>query len=570
MYSYNKIIALFSSYVENHQQLQTFGFGDRWEAVLHDQLDTFNYPLFFVVPTSSTIDRTHVNAKFQIIIADRVDSGENIENEVLSDMQQIALDTFSFLQNPVYSNIFKFNQSASYQPFTEGFMDNLTGVVLDIELKILNLNDRCAIPLSSGVTVDQLCKPVSIYNSSGTVLTTTVASGGSYLVPVGTVLRDGVLYGTVESGDTIDVPSAGGVTPPSVSVSLSSSTPVLGDSVTITATATNITATSYFFRFPNKSGGYDVITQLGNTYSWTVDFVGTDSVTVGVTDGTKTAWDDVGISVTVSEDPDGNTFISAHETATGVSMGDVQKSAIHELYFGLKGYNLSAYNYNDLYTSLDAAGSKFYPYCPTDDSTASAAAYQIELFNPSSPGTFVNFVGGDFTPDGVIGGSGKYLRMQVSPDDFNADSIGFDWYVKTVSSGNGQFDMGSFEANKYTIVAASHNGRFYYNMNSGSVAPFKTITAKAGLFSADRIFDEGLKANYNAEFHAVDNNSSIVPTTYEIYGHAYNGSGTAGAFSLRELNWLGVRSSLCQSEIDQLNFIIDRYQTNVITGGRNV
>ena len=50
---------------------------------------------------------------------------------------------------------------------------------MELDVKIQWLGDRCAIPISSAPTVNNLCKPVLVYDQNGNLLAT-VPSGGTY------------------------------------------------------------------------------------------------------------------------------------------------------------------------------------------------------------------------------------------------------------------------------------------------------------------------------------------------------------------------------------------------------
>ena len=91
----------------------------------------------------------------------------------------------------------------------------------------------------------------------------------------------------------------GGGVVPSLSVGLSTSTPNFGDSVTITATPTNITPTSYTFGLPNKNGELVTVTQALNVYVWTANNIGAGSVVVTATDGSSTVVNSASVTTTV-------------------------------------------------------------------------------------------------------------------------------------------------------------------------------------------------------------------------------------------------------------------------------
>jgi hypothetical protein len=74
----------------------------------------------------------------------------------------------------------------------------------------------------------------------------------------------------------------------SLSIALSNATPNFGDAVTITATATGITPTSYTFSVPLRDGNRMSITQVSNIYVWTTNFIGATTIEVSATDGGST------------------------------------------------------------------------------------------------------------------------------------------------------------------------------------------------------------------------------------------------------------------------------------------
>lgn len=87
---------------------------------------------------------------------------------------------------------------------------------------------------------------------------------------------------------------------PALSVAVDDANPAFGDTITVTATANDITPTTYDFYLPQNGGQYKRITQASNVYNWTVDFVGTGSIYVGCHDGTDSGYTVSGVSVTAT------------------------------------------------------------------------------------------------------------------------------------------------------------------------------------------------------------------------------------------------------------------------------
>lgn len=129
-------------------------------------------------------------------------------------------------------------------------------------------------------------------------------SGDTVTVADSTVNFNSTLFDTVDSEDTINVPIeyvngtpvgslvAGVVQIPnpvvcaSVSVAITDSTPDVGQLVTITATPSNFTPTTYVFLLPQGGGNYVHVSQASNTYEWYVSAEGSWDVCVLATDTT--------------------------------------------------------------------------------------------------------------------------------------------------------------------------------------------------------------------------------------------------------------------------------------------
>ena len=209
----------------------------------------------------------------------------------------------------------------------------------------------------------------------------------------------------------------------SIAITYSNNTPTYGDTITITATPTDITPTSYTFII---AGNIDetITVQVGNTLSWVVNTLN-PTIYVQATDGSSFAAS-VDSLLTVSSITEAGTFITALETQTSDTMGARQKDAVNRLVWMLKGNDTT--NSTDLWTSFSGTNNVMYIYCPTTDSTASYDGYKINLLNPTFFGTFVNMVAGDINKEGIVGGSGKYLNMNVQPTDFGAQDAMYHCY----------------------------------------------------------------------------------------------------------------------------------------------
>lgn len=167
-FSLNQIDKIFQDFAASHKQINSYGLGEASEIGSDKLLLNYSagvmagresapvYPLLWAVPMPSDISRRFVIWKFSIIVCDLVLPDESNLTEVLSDTQQILQDFLANLQAPAYNSSFTIEGEYEYviTPFREErFNDCTAGWISDIELKISNLNDRCAIPMTGAPTL---------------------------------------------------------------------------------------------------------------------------------------------------------------------------------------------------------------------------------------------------------------------------------------------------------------------------------------------------------------------------------------------------------------------------------
>lgn len=253
MVSYNQLIKIQSDIAAAHLQIRSFGTGAPTEIG-----NNVTYPLMWSIqqPGSISILQKQNLFAFKIIFADLVNTDNSNEQEVLSDMQLVALDVITQLQLEEYADLFTVEPSARIDPFTEeapgsNTADKIAGWVLDITLRADYLSDRCAVPstLDPAEATPVVCTPVTVYNSDGEVVAE-VGAGGIYIAPAKTASNtDNTFSEPLPSlknytiPDTSLVDSAGGSLGAFPSV-----TPITAPDATLKDTAGTIITTA-------KSGG---------------------------------------------------------------------------------------------------------------------------------------------------------------------------------------------------------------------------------------------------------------------------------------------------------------------------
>ena len=144
-YSLNQLVKIFSDFADSHFQINSFGFGEVFEANGNPKV-TGNTPTLWVFPTQATPLENTTIYSFDVRCWDLVTKGEENENDVLSDCQQTLFDFIQFIK---HNEIFDINVSGdpSLTPFTEQLADDVTGWECSIDIEVNSINSDCMIPM---------------------------------------------------------------------------------------------------------------------------------------------------------------------------------------------------------------------------------------------------------------------------------------------------------------------------------------------------------------------------------------------------------------------------------------
>ena len=218
MITYNNIIEALRNFAENHFFIQTFTNGNVEELDLDKETD---YPILHVNYLGADYDTNSKNYNFEIYIVDvPTDKLDKIsyQTEVISDAEQCAEDLLADITNGF--NVFQFDDNyetsgANVTPIEEEGSNVLAGVVLDITITVGYVYDACNAPLT-GVTPPSAgaCDAGDVRNTDSSY-TSTVASGGTLVLPDITVTRI--------NGTTTTSPSVQDVTCEFISIDLENS-----------------------------------------------------------------------------------------------------------------------------------------------------------------------------------------------------------------------------------------------------------------------------------------------------------------------------------------------------------
>lgn len=143
--TYNNILKSIRDISTAHLQVNTHGVGSEWDIATSG---TVNYPMCWVVPTDSSLTGKIYNSNFTLIFMDLVHKDVRDRDEVVSDMELIAMDYIAQLLNPEYNFDFKAD-NIPFHRFEDRFDDEVAGVAIDITIRTTYTYDRCAIPANS-------------------------------------------------------------------------------------------------------------------------------------------------------------------------------------------------------------------------------------------------------------------------------------------------------------------------------------------------------------------------------------------------------------------------------------
>jgi hypothetical protein len=271
-------------------------------------------------------------------------------------------------------------------------------------------------------------------------------------------------------------------------------------------------------------------------------------------------------------DPDAAQFIANWEAETSTTMQLTQRMAINDFYRGMKGEGTA--NGSNLWALATSTNARIYPLIPLSDSSANSSAYRLDaVSNGVLKGTYTNFVSGDFTPQGVIGGTTKFFDSGVAPSAYDINSMALSVYSRTNLAINANFDFAASDSstsNAYLLNSMNASNQFNFIIaNNVSLTP-PTISDSRGF---------NLIQNNNTSKSAVKNGivlSTVTQaltgqTTRNLYFHSWNNNGVSSDASSRQLCFYEVgMPSLTANELLDFYTVVQRLQSNVITGGRQI
>jgi hypothetical protein len=140
--SINGIETIFSQFVAADPNLSQFGFGQLYNQGGEPKVKQVYPGLWAQLTTSTTQGDYEINRTFQIIIYDV--PFEN-HNKVISDCEEYAFRLIRFLR--LNSDDFYLSGNPVINPFTDKFLDDVCGVIVDLTIATNMESSNCEDPV---------------------------------------------------------------------------------------------------------------------------------------------------------------------------------------------------------------------------------------------------------------------------------------------------------------------------------------------------------------------------------------------------------------------------------------
>ena len=143
-YTLNNIKEKLQQFATDHLQVNEFALKDPLELL---NASESRFPAVVCLFRPSNIQGNYVFLNIDLLFMDLVHKDLSNELDVLSDQLLIALDCRAYLNNPLNDEFFTIMDNANLQPFYEKSDNEVTGWQMSLQFKIIDLKDRCQIPL---------------------------------------------------------------------------------------------------------------------------------------------------------------------------------------------------------------------------------------------------------------------------------------------------------------------------------------------------------------------------------------------------------------------------------------
>jgi hypothetical protein len=137
----NQLVAQITEFGEKHEMIATTYYGAAMDKLAESDV---TYPMFTFNVTNGQINGQELVLSFSMFFFDRLQADKTNEQEVHSDMLQIAQDIIAQLRYQGWE--FVLQDQITINLFTDDTPEMLAGVNAEIGVSLPYQSDRCAVP----------------------------------------------------------------------------------------------------------------------------------------------------------------------------------------------------------------------------------------------------------------------------------------------------------------------------------------------------------------------------------------------------------------------------------------
>ena len=144
--SQNGMDSVFNQWSQADPNINQYGFGQLYNENGEPKVKQV-YPGMWVNPTQTIVNEYALTRTYQILIYDLTfvsAAGDSNQNKAISDCEEIAFRLVRFLKDK--SDIFTINGTPNVVPFTDRFLDDVSGVILTVDVDFNAESSDCEDP----------------------------------------------------------------------------------------------------------------------------------------------------------------------------------------------------------------------------------------------------------------------------------------------------------------------------------------------------------------------------------------------------------------------------------------
>lgn len=146
--SQNGMDMVFEAWSKADPNINGYGYGELYNENGSTKAKQL-YPGTWINPVSTSVNDWSIVRSYQIMIYDLVYYDDNTkdftnQNRVVSDCEEYAFRLVRFLKNK--SDIFNISGTPTIRPFTDRFLDDVSGVILEVDIEFNAESSICNDP----------------------------------------------------------------------------------------------------------------------------------------------------------------------------------------------------------------------------------------------------------------------------------------------------------------------------------------------------------------------------------------------------------------------------------------